>query len=407
MRIAMLTNNYKPFVGGVPVSVEHLAASLRERGHCVYIFAPSYEEQEEEEFVIRYPSFRWKVGGAVVPNVLTGLFEAKVKELRIDVIHVHHPMLAGNVALHLKRKFGIPVVFTYHTRYEEYLHYLCPAGVRGAAFLLRRILHRFCDSCDMLFAPTQGIRNYLWREGIMTPVCIVPTGLPEESYHVQQERAEKLRAQYLQGADYLFCTVARLAKEKNLSFLLHALYLVQEKLEREGKSFRHIFLGEGPLREELTAEAVCLGLGGRTEFLGNVPNDEVKNYLAASDLFLFSSKSETQGIVLLEAMAAKTPVIAVKASGVCDLVGTGNGIQTEEQEEAFAEAVRQSLADSAFYEGLCTGAAETAEGYRESWVAAAAESGYCEAIRRKKAGKGVMKEVDMVYLRKEKMSGTM
>lgn len=188
---------------------------------------------------------------------------------------------------------------------------------------------------------------------------------------------------------------------------MHALCLVQEKLEREGKSFRHIFLGEGPLREELTAEAVCLGLGGRTKFLGNVPNDEVKNYLAASDLFLFSSKSETQGIVLLEAMAAKTPVIAVKASGVCDLVGTGNGIQTEEQEEAFAEAVRQSLADSAFYEGLCTGAAETAEAYRESWVAAAAESGYCEAIRRKKAGKGVIKEVDMVYLRKEKMSGTM
>ena len=124
MRIAMLTNNYKPYVGGVPISIEHLAEELRKRGHTVYIFAPSYRKQEDELYVIRYPSFPLSVAGAPLPNILTGLFRQKMKELQIDLIHVHHPAIAGNVALTLRRQLGIPVVFTYHTRYEEYLYYV-------------------------------------------------------------------------------------------------------------------------------------------------------------------------------------------------------------------------------------------------------------------------------------------
>ena len=103
MRIAMFTNNYKPYMGGVPISVDHLAKALRELGHEVYVFAPTYKEQEEEEYVIRYPSFPVTVAGAPIPNVLTRLFEEKVQELAIEVIHVHHPALVGNVALHLRK----------------------------------------------------------------------------------------------------------------------------------------------------------------------------------------------------------------------------------------------------------------------------------------------------------------
>ncbi|MCH5273574.1 MAG: glycosyltransferase [Lachnospiraceae bacterium] len=380
MRIAMFTNNYKPFVGGVPISVEHLAEALRERGHFVYVFAPSYKGQEEEEFVIRYPSFRWKVGGAPVPNVLTGLLRKKVEELDIDVIHVHHPALVGNVALSIRRKLGIPVVFTYHTKYEEYLHYLCPVEIPMVTGLLRWNLHRFCDGCDYVFAPTPGIMHYLEEEAIKTPVSVVPTGLPEGNYYTEKTAVAALRKNYLRGADYLFCTVARLAKEKNLSFLLRGLSLLREELKKDGKTFRHIFIGEGPLREELPAEAECLGLADTVEFLGNVPNGEVKNYLAASELFLFASKSETQGIVLLESMAVGTPVIAVKASGVCDIVNGKNGMLTEEREEVWAKAVKDSLADRGRYKNLCAGAKKTAASYREREVAAAAENGYCRAI---------------------------
>ena len=152
MRIAMFTNNYKPYIGGVPISIEHLAEALREQGHLVYVFAPSYEGQQEEPYVIRYPSFPFAVAGAPVPNILTKVFEQKVRELQIEVIHVHHPALVGNVALRLRRKLGIPVVFTYHTRYEEYLYY-----IRGLKSIERHVggiewyLKQFCAQCDMLF----------------------------------------------------------------------------------------------------------------------------------------------------------------------------------------------------------------------------------------------------------------
>ncbi len=160
MRIAMFTNNYKPYIGGVPVSVEHLAKALRERGHTVYVFAPSYEGQKEEPFVIRYPSFPVKIVGAPVPNVLTGLFLKKVQELEIDIIHVHHPALVGNVALFLKRRLRIPVVFTYHTRYEEYLHYVSVLEkIEKHTGVIERYLRFFCDRCDMLAAPTPGSGN--------------------------------------------------------------------------------------------------------------------------------------------------------------------------------------------------------------------------------------------------------
>ena len=116
MRIAMLTNNYKPFVGGVPISIERLADGLRMLGHVVYIFAPSYENEEEEEFVIRY-KVRQKMtaGGTVVPKLFDLEIERKFRELNFDLIHVHHPMMMGYTALYLSRRYGIPLVFTYHT----------------------------------------------------------------------------------------------------------------------------------------------------------------------------------------------------------------------------------------------------------------------------------------------------
>lgn len=255
MRIAMLTNNYKPYVGGVPISIEHLAEELRKRGHTVYIFAPSYRKQEDELYVIRYPSFPLSVEGAPLPNILTGLFRQKMKELQIDLIHVHHPAIAGNVALTLRRQLGIPVVFTYHTRYEEYLYYVKSLQqVERCTGVINSYLRYFCNHCDLLLAPTPGIEEHL--------------------------------------------------------------------------------------------EKKCLELGLEKEviFLGNVDNRQIKNYQAACDLFLFTSKSETQGIVLLEAMAAGTPVVAVDATGVRDVVRTKeNGMLSTEDADSFAAAIECAL----------------------------------------------------------------
>lgn len=381
MRIAMFTNNYKPYIGGVPVSIEHLADSLRQLGHTVYVFAPSYEGQQEEAYVIRYPSFPVKIAGAPVPNILTGLFVKKVRELDIDIIHVHHPAIVGNVALHIRKKLGIPVVFTYHTRYEEYLHYIAGLEkIEQHTGVLERYLHHFCGNCDLLIAPTPGIRTYLYEKAIETPVEVMPTGIPMESFCPDKRKTEEIRGRYLGEADYLFCTVSRLAKEKNLEFQLAGLACLKRMLKKQGKTFRHLMIGDGPDRENIERRIRALGLTGEVRLIGNVENREIKNYQAASDLFLFTSKSETQGIVLLEAMAVGNPVIAVDASGVRDIVVDGeNGYLTDEDDCKWAGRIAALLSDETLRKKMGQAAGRTAEEYSEETVAERAEQYYRRA----------------------------
>ena len=378
MRIAMFTNNYKPYIGGVPVSIEHLAEALRGRGHTVYIFAPTYENQVEEPYVIRYPSFPIKVAGAPVPNVLTGIFIKKVRELNIDVIHVHHPAIVGNVALSIRKKLGVPVVFTYHTRYEAYLHYINGLEkVEQSTGFINWYLHHFCNQCDLLVAPTPGILDYLQKERMKPPIQVMPTGIPMENFLPEQESVAAIRQQYLGTADYLTCTVSRLAKEKNLDFQIRGLSCLKRLLKKKGRTFRHMIIGDGPEKENLMRQIGELGLTENIIFIGNVDNQEIKNYQAAADAFLFTSKSETQGIVLLEAMAVGNPVVAVEASGVRDVVKDGvNGYLTEEDTYWWAERTRMVLEEVAKREQLSQAARETAESYSEEEVARQAEQYY-------------------------------
>lgn len=387
MRIAMFTNNYKPYIGGVPVSIEHLAGQLRKQGHTVYVFAPTYKEQVEEDYVIRYPSFPIQVAKAPIPNILTKVFEEKVLELEIDVIHVHHPALVGNVALALKKKYGIPVVFTYHTRYEEYLHYIHGLEkVEEATGMVERYLKYFCNRCDLIAAPTPGIKKYLLEKGIDTPIGILPTGLPETNFCPSEAAAEKLRKNYIKDADYLFCTVSRLAKEKNIEFQLEGLAELKNRLAKRGKTFRHLIIGEGPERAQLLKRVKELELTEEITFLGNVKNEEIPMIQRASDAFLFSSKSETQGIVILEAMAAGNPVVAVKASGVKDVVEDGiNGFLTEESVEKWVEKILYLIEMPELKRSMETAAVKTAEKYSEEQVAYRAADYYFTLYRNREA----------------------
>ncbi len=318
MKIAMMTNNYKPFIGGVPISVERLAEGLREMGHRVVIFAPYYEEQQAEEDVVRFKVlFRRKSDGFSVPDSLDPEIERRFKGEDFDLIHVHHPMMIGDTARYLSWKYHVPLAFTYHTRYEQYLHYVGLSAFKGVMpFYLRRCM----KSCDMVFAPAPLMKNYLEEVGIKSRVRVLPTGLLKGSYLPDEEKAKLLRREIAGEKKHLFCIVARLAKEKNLEFLLRSMKILKE---RRGGDFRLTLIGEGPQKKELEKLVKKLGLTDEIFFAGKAPNQEIKNYCRASDAFLFTSLSETQGIVLLESMAAGTPVIAVKATGVSDVVING------------------------------------------------------------------------------------
>ncbi len=374
MRIALMTNNYKPIVGGVPISIERLARGLEELGHEVTIFAPTYKERQHmaadrctdtesgdmgmdrrtdtetgdvtadrhmdpERNIFRYSTcLNHFIGGIVLPNPFDLRIEREFREHPYDIIHVHHPMLIGRTAVYLSRKYHIPLVFTYHTRYEQYVA-AYTKGLLKMEHIMPLYLRGFLRHCSFVFAPTEGMREYLTDTCRVWPekVGVLPTGIEKSNFDTDYGTDRKIRRQY--GAEHIpfLLTVSRMAGEKNVSFLLESLALVKEKY---GKPFRMLMVGDGPDREALQRQSLKLGLGDFVTFTGAVANEEIAPYFRAADAFLFASKTETQGIVVLEAFAGATPVIAVKASGVEDLVDDGvNGILTREDREEYAAAV--------------------------------------------------------------------
>ena len=379
MRIALMTNNYKPFMGGVPISIERLKNGLEALGHQVTVFAPTYEEQVEEENVFRYATCMKKfIGGIVLPNPFDKRIEEEFKKRNFDIIHVHHPMLIGRTAVYLSRKYNIPLTFTYHTRYEQYVE--CYTKSRLIEKLTPLYLRAFLKHCHFVFAPTQGMKDYLVEVCKLYPerIGILPTGIEEANFQVQEEETAKIREQYQSQNMPLLITVSRMAQEKNVEFLLKSLALFKR---RWGKPFRMLMIGDGPDRETYERTAADLGLAEEIRFTGKIPNQEIAPYFAAADGFLFASKTETQGIVILEAFAGKTPVIAVEASGVKDIVKSGyNGILTAEDTEQFAGELASFLENGQIRERMEVCAGQSALAYREEAVALRAVHYYNSVI---------------------------
>lgn len=396
MKIAMMTNNYKPYIGGVPISVERLAGGLRELGHEVIVFAPDYEGVGQEENVVRCRSYTKKsMKGMGYPGIYSLEIEKKFREIPFDVIHVHHPVCMGTMALYFGKKYNIPVAYTYHTRYEEYLHYfktysLLEQVSRHSAFsaagrladtgkkLVLKGMRAFTNRCDMVIAPTEKMEEFLLLNGTKSRIQVMPTGLDASSYVEDREASEKIREKFIGSKRFLLCCVSRLEKEKNMEFLIRGVKKLKEKI---GGCFRLMLVGDGNERQAL--EILCreLEITDNVVFIGKAANEEVKNYQFASDLFVFASKSETQGIVLLEAMAAGRPVIAVKASGVVDVVKDGiNGFMTAEDVEEWASYIKRTLLDASLRKSLEEGARESAECFRAEQIAFQAERAYASML---------------------------
>ena len=389
MRIALMTNNYKPFMGGVPISVERLKKGLEKLGHEVTVFAPTYENQIEEKGVFRYRTLFPKIiGGIVLPNPFDRQIEKEFRKNTYDIIHVHHPVLIGNTAVYLAKKYKIPLVFTYHTRYEQYmlsyvdfikrLNVQTNQGIEKKLFPL--YLNSFLRHCNHIFAPTPGMKDYLQDICKVAPdkVSVLPTGINLSAYTMQEAAMQEVRRRYQAQDCPLFLSVSRMANEKNVSFLLKGIARVKEQYT--GK-FKVLLVGDGPERGTFINLCRKLQITNEVIFTGQISNEELTPYFAAADAFLFASKTETQGIVILEAFAGKTPVYAVKASGVSDLVRDGwNGRLCEEDVDAFARQLLPVLQGREDIKGLGENAYETALTFGEDAVALKAVQQYNRVI---------------------------
>lgn len=392
MRVVMFTNTYLPFIGGVPVSVARLKTGLERQGHEVLVVCPSYGDEAPDPTICRVPAL-FRSGRMVrLANPLHLATWRRVRDFRPDVAHLHHPFWLGTLGLRMARHFGVPAVFTYHTRLEEYAHVIPLPGRLFRNVIAHWVVRRFANRCDEVIVPTPVTRDYVRLIGVDRPVHVHPTGIEVETYRTpDRAHLSDLAAKWNPEGRRLLVTVARLSQEKNLDFLVAAM---AELKRRSAPSFRLLIIGEGEERPHLEALIRETGLEAEVKLVGSVPATEVPAFLNLADVFVFASVSETQGMVVLEAMAAGLPVVAVNSSGIDAFVENGRtGIVTAENVEVWTDALHALLVNRSQRDSMARAGEEAAqrhsvERFSEDIVALyRAALGKCRQVK-DRAGRG-------------------
>ncbi len=343
MRIGFFSDTYTPQINGVVTSIKLFAEALERRGHEVYIFAPTPRQPTDTERIVRIPSIPF----ALQPEMrLASIYSQNAYRLArradLDIIHSHDPFAIGLFGLAVAKRSRIPYVHTYHTLYPEYVHYVWETRFTRA--MAERLSREFCDQCDMVLAPSTKIEKALAEWGVTAPVELLPTGVDASRFATADaDGVAALRRRFaIPEGDRLLTFVGRIGLEKNLDLLVEAIARVKTP------GARLMLVGNGPHRKDLEAHIAALGVGDRVTFTGYLQGAEVAAAYAASDAFFFASISETQGLVVAEAMASGLPIVAVQDLAVGDAVIDGvNGFLTPELPIELAAAADRVLGDNA------------------------------------------------------------
>ncbi len=341
MNILMFTNTYLPHVGGVARSVDAFAREYRRRGHRVLVVAPQFEgTPPHEEDVIRIPAIqRFNGSDFSVRLPIPGLLGAALADFKPDVIHSHHPFLLGDTAMRVAARYGRPLVFTHHTMYEHYTHYVPGDWPRMARFV-KRLATGYANLCDLVFAPSQSVAAILRQRGVLVPIEVMPTGVEVERF-AQGDGQRVRREAGIPAEAWAVGHVGRLAPEKNLEFLAAAVARVLRRHRRA----HFLVVGSGPSEAEIRRRFSEPSLADRLHLLGPRTGQALVDAYHAMDVFVFASLSETQGMVLTEAMAAGVPVVALDAPGAREVVidGQNGRLLPAASIRQFAAAVAEVL----------------------------------------------------------------
>jgi glycosyltransferase involved in cell wall biosynthesis len=338
LHVGLFTECYLPIQNGVTASVEALARELRAGGHevtCVTPRMPHY--REVQEFVVRVPSLPLPTRTAYRLTIPFISGERTLRAFdRLSIVHAHSAFVTGWMGLRLARRLRVPLVFTYHTQLEEYAHYV-PFDVRATRNAASTLTRVYANAADAVVVPTAAMEQHLRAIRVSAPICVAPSGIDVARF-AGGRRDEELRARLGVAPDQkLVLSVGRLGREKNVELTIDAFARVGDP------GARLVFVGDGPQREALERYAERAGVARRTTFAREFARAALPDVYRSADAFAFSSTSETQGLVLIEALAAGLPVVAVDTPQTRDVLG-GAGTVTAPDPAAFASALRASLA---------------------------------------------------------------
>jgi len=365
VRIAMLADMYKPHTSGVTNHISLNKAALEALGHEVWVFCfGDLDYADDEPRVVRCPG---------VPYGDTGYrfglgYDRRALELlrTMDVLHVHHPFMSGRFAARIRRSYGVPVVFTNHTRYDLYAHVYARFVPRLLSrWYVARYLRRFCASVDAVISPSAGIRDVLRSFGVKGDIDVVPNGIDLAPFRAAmqgnpQDR-QTMRSQLgLSAEDVALCYLGRLGGEKRTMWLLGTFGVIAKRNPLASL----VFLGDGPERERLERTARANGLQERVVFAGAVRYADVPTHLAACDAYVSASISEVHPLTISEAMASGLPCLGVLSPGVADSIQHEvSGLLAEDDPVAFADAMTRLVVDAQLRSRLAAGARQRAEDF--------------------------------------------
>ena len=338
MNILMMTNAYLPLVGGLERSIESFTKEYRKRGHRVVIVAPEYDNSPKNELdVVRVSALKNFHGSKFSVKLPIGSLLEELGDFKPDIVHTHHPFLMGETALRFAYERKVPLVFTHHSLYEENV-----GDSETVKKFVMEIATGFANCCDYVIAPSESVAEMIKERGVKTQVAVIPTGLLLSQY---KGTSENFRAESkITKNAFVVGYVGRLSPEKNLPFLARA---VASFLKKEKEAI-FLVVGSGPSEAELLSSLEELKVEDQLRLVGELKGGKLIQAFQAINVFAFSSQSETQGMVLNEAMAAGTPVVGVDASGVRDIIKDKiNGrLVSHESEEEFSEALSWILGRS-------------------------------------------------------------
>ena len=316
MRILMLTNTYPPVLSGVARSIVAFDEEFRRLGHDVEIVAPEADTGDDNDpHVVRVPAIQHFNGSDFpLPVPSPGLVAATVDEFQPHVIHAHHPFFLGNSAMRQARSRAVPLVFTYHTMYDQYTHYTAVETPATARFV-GALTAGYANLCDAVIAPSHAVADLLRERGVETRIEIIPTGVDAKRFN-HGDSASFRKKHGIPDDALVIGYVGRLAPEKNLNFLAES---VAHFMAVEPRA-HFLVVGAGPSDQEITAGLSAAGCVDRLHFAGTCADQCLIDAYHSMDIFAFASQSETQGMVLTEAMAAGKPVVALEGPGVTDVV---------------------------------------------------------------------------------------
>lgn len=345
MKIALFTNNYLPNTGGAAIAVESYRESLEKLGHDVFVFAPKYPpwfpkyKDDIGKKVWRFPSLYFRsITIQPIPIHFTFLVEKFFKKQNFDIIHSHHPFVIGKTALKLAKKYNIPIVFTHHTQYHKYVHYIpiIPQNITAKIAIKESV--KYCNQVNLVIAPTQEIKEMIINFGVKTRIEVIPTGIDFSLW--EKEISKEFLENFPWKNKKVLLYTGRLAKEKNIEFIIYSL----EKLLKRRDDVILLIVGEGDERKNLENLVKNLRLNEKIIFMGWYPREELINFYKIAEIFVFASTTETQGLVTLEAMAGECAVVAIKAPGSISLVEDGKeGFLVKEDYDEFSNKVETLL----------------------------------------------------------------